>query len=264
VPPFRNEVIASEWHLLSPHPFRCSPAKRAELQVPAAVPLFAASSMTTAAGPQPSSAPLYNLIVSVDLTSFKAGTELPFLHMVEWIEYHALQGVDHFFIYYDPAEIVPETSAIFKVFSYYAQQDLVTTIPWPTYSALEISIATADSKFSAIETLEIPHHCNTRFGRLAAWYTVLQYNEFILPLEGHKDITAFLVAAKSKMHPGTVGLKAKKQSQSAAGGKTVEPTQSRIDAYVQLGSASTTETSFIQVCRFGLLFLSNIKINLLK
>lgn len=67
--------------------------------------------------------------------------------LVEWIEFHRLVGVQHFFIYdTKPAPSVPRlaSSTLGSILADYVSEGLVTVVPWPYSNCVRGSMASGD------------------------------------------------------------------------------------------------------------------------
>lgn len=87
--------------------------------------------------------------------------EAPYL--MEWLEYHFIKGVEHFFIYDN--ESVDGSTEILRT---YARDGLITLIPWPGKSSPQNS-----------RQLAAYRHCVKTFGQFTKWLACIDADEFI-------------------------------------------------------------------------------------
>lgn len=104
--------------------------------------------------------------------------EAPYLH--EWIEFHRMQGVDHFYIYDNNSTDHPENEL-----TYYIRKRIVTFIPWPDHPYGQLSAY---------------RHCVEQFKSESFWIGFIDLDEYIVPL-ATKEITDLL-----KNYEGKNGL----------------------------------------------------------
>lgn len=105
-------------------------------------------------------------------------------YLKEWIEFHRMLGVDHFYLYDNMSSDNPR-----DVLDPYIQKKIVTLIDWPNQKQNEWG-----SKRQAwVETTQMPayyHGCALAKGK-AKWVAFIDTDEFITPIQ-HSDITSFL------------------------------------------------------------------------
>lgn len=87
--------------------------------------------------------------------------EAPYL--MEWLEYHFVKGVEHFFIYDN--ESADGSTEFLRM---YARDGLITLIPWPGKSTPQNSRQLAAYK-----------HCVKTFGHFTKWLACIDADEFI-------------------------------------------------------------------------------------
>ncbi|HSX12962.1 MAG TPA: glycosyltransferase family 92 protein [Chlamydiales bacterium] len=96
----------------------------------------------------------------------------------EWIEYHRLIGVDHFYLYENSAN-----DGFMKVLRPYINRKLVTLIPWPD----NIEKEEGENLFKWSLSTQVPAYENAivlHAKKEAEWLVFLDIDEFILPVEG--------------------------------------------------------------------------------
>lgn len=101
--------------------------------------------------------------------------EAPYLR--EWLEYHFLVGVDHFYLY--DMDDTEETEALLRP---YEKRGRVTRIPWAHFEGTKWD--RPQSHFSWNKSgMAHQHFCRT-FRRQAVWAQKIDGDEFLYPLEG--------------------------------------------------------------------------------
>ena len=99
--------------------------------------------------------------------------------MKEWIEYHLLVGVDHFYLY-DIGSVDP----FIKVLKPYIEKDLITLVNWPDF----IGEQAEDKTFAWALGTQVPAYenaVNVRASRETKWLVFLDIDEFLVcPQEG--------------------------------------------------------------------------------
>ena len=82
------------------------------------------------------------------------------LYFREWLEYHKIVGVQHFYLYNNNSEDNYD-----QVLSPYIESGLVTLIQWPQNQA----------------QMQAYHHCIENFSNETEWFTFIDLDEFIVP-----------------------------------------------------------------------------------
>lgn len=101
-------------------------------------------------------------------------------YLLEWIEYHRMQGVVHFYLYDNNSADHPQDTL-----EYYIKKGIVTYLPWPDHPYGQLSAY---------------NHCIDQFKTESFWIGFIDLDEFIAPLST-KEITQFLID-----YEGTNGL----------------------------------------------------------
>jgi hypothetical protein len=101
-------------------------------------------------------------------------------YLLEWIEYHRMQGVVHIYLYDNNSTDHPK-----DILEYYIRKGIVTYLPWPDHPYGQLSAY---------------NHCIDQFKTESFWIGFIDLDEFIAPL-GTKKITQFLID-----YEGTNGL----------------------------------------------------------
>ncbi len=99
-------------------------------------------------------------------------------HLREWIEYHHLIGVDHFYLYENGA-----TDNFMKVLRPYINKKIVTIIPWPD----NIERQEGENLFKWSLSTLIPAYENAivlHAKKETEWLVFLNVDEFLLPIDG--------------------------------------------------------------------------------
>jgi hypothetical protein len=90
----------------------------------------------------------------------------------EWIEYHLLVGVDHFYLYNNNS-----VDSYFNVLSPYLEKELVTIIYWPDC----LSENERDPHWALSTQLSAYEHAIYTFKNSTKWMVFLDVNEFLVP-----------------------------------------------------------------------------------
>lgn len=117
-------------------------------------------------------------------------------HLKEWIEYHRLIGVDHFYLYNNNSSDCP-----IRVLKPYIDDGIVTLINWPDCIHLSSS-----KKRDFIWSLAVQQPAYQHAAKCAAlhetkWLTFLDVSEFLIPV-GHHNLIHLL--EKYKDAPGVI------------------------------------------------------------
>jgi len=112
----------------------------------------------------------YNLSIAAVLTDDSK-------NLKEWIEYHRLVGVDHFYLYSTNRD-----QPYLRVLAPYMNSRLVTLINWQTLSNHIKDKKSADWAL-AVQTPAYQHAILCRAVKESKWITFLEVNEFLLPAE---------------------------------------------------------------------------------
>lgn len=110
----------------------------------------------------------------------------------EWIEYHRLIGVDHFYLYENDAN-----DSYMKVLRPYINKKMITLIPWPD----NIQKQAGENLFKWSLSTQVPAYENAlvlHAKNETEWLVFLDIDEFILPVEG--TLTELL--EKNRDYPG--------------------------------------------------------------
>lgn len=112
-------------------------------------------------------------------------------YIAEWIEFHRLMGVDHFYVYDDVS-----TDGTTEILAAYAAQGVVTVIPWR----------------SGPETQRASYaHALCSFGRHARWMMFIDVDEFVFPtrcdslhdaLASYEDLPSLVLPWRMFGHSG--------------------------------------------------------------
>ncbi len=103
--------------------------------------------------------------------------------MREWIEYHRLLGVEHFYLYENES-----TDNTLEVLKPYILAGLVEVIPWPNIPAHK------DHRGHAFDAYQIKafNHCIQLTKYNVQWLAVLDIDEYIVPTQGKDSLFALL------------------------------------------------------------------------
>lgn len=106
----------------------------------------------------------------------------PFLK--EWIEFHRMLGVQHFYLYNNSS-----TDSPYDVLADYISSEVVTCFEWPNRGQKQWG----KKPFAWVSTTQLPaydHALKLARGKVK-WMAFIDTDEFIVPVK-HKDITTFL------------------------------------------------------------------------
>lgn len=123
-------------------------------------------------------------------------------HLIEWIEYHRLVGVDHFYLYNNGSRDRP-----YELLKPYVQKGIVSLVEWS-----QLAQPPADDPESPLFCwslgVQIPayeHALAVRAKRETRWIAFLDIDEFLVPasniplkeyLRAHEDVPGFTVATQ--------------------------------------------------------------------
>lgn len=116
----------------------------------------------------------------------------PFLK--EWIEYHRLVGVEHFYLYDNSSSDNPR-----EVLEPYIRENIVTLIDWPTRG----EETWGNEVFGWVWTTQMPaiqHACDLSKDK-TKWLAVIDSDEFITPIEGDNILK---ILKKYNKYPGVI------------------------------------------------------------
>lgn len=114
-------------------------------------------------------------------------------YLKEWIEYHHMLGVEHFYLYDNSSTDNPH-----QVLKPYIKKGLVTLIEWPNRKEKKWG----KIQMAWVRTTQMTAYsnaCQCTKG-IARWLAIIDTDEFIVPVE-HKSITSFL-----KQHEDAPGI----------------------------------------------------------
>ena len=100
-------------------------------------------------------------------------------YLVEWIEFHRLMGVDHFYLY-DNATDQHCAAATRRILAPYLGAHLVTYVPWPDIPSLR-------QRWDSYDVLSLQQlaygHCIQRFRKHVQWFIKIDVDEFVFPVQ---------------------------------------------------------------------------------
>lgn len=97
-------------------------------------------------------------------------------YLQEWIEYHLMMGVEHFYLYNNDS-----TDHYAEVLAPYVSEGIVDLIDWPNL----------DGRIFMYWQKDAYNHCVSNFGHDSKWVAFIDIDEFILPVK-HSSIPDFL------------------------------------------------------------------------
>jgi hypothetical protein len=96
----------------------------------------------------------------------------------EWLEYHRLAGVDHFYLYENGS-----TDRYMNVLKPYINKKIVTLVPWPEYIKKEAG----ENLFQWVLGTQVPAYENALqmyAKKETKWIVFLDIDEFLIPVKG--------------------------------------------------------------------------------
>lgn len=120
----------------------------------------------------------YKLVFS---TNFKAENA----YLQEWIEYHLLVGVDHFYLYDQDGGDEAR-----RILSPYEREGLVTRNPWTQYDGTRYD---GPTRFYQINKNHLGFaHCASHYRHTAEWMMKIDVDEFLYPPAGNETLLPWL------------------------------------------------------------------------
>lgn len=114
-------------------------------------------------------------------TNFKA--ENPYL--IEWLEYHLLVGVEHFYLYDQDG-----SKATQELLKPYEKAGLVTRHPWTHFDGTKYD---GPTKFYQQNKNHLAFsHCVTHYRHQFSWVMKIDVDEFLYPLDSSHNVTTYL------------------------------------------------------------------------
>ncbi|KAK3236667.1 hypothetical protein CYMTET_53204, partial [Cymbomonas tetramitiformis] len=110
--------------------------------------------------------------------------------LTEWIEYHSMLGVGHFYVYVDARPELDDASGAFKLLQQYGQDGLVTLVDWTVRYMLP-SRSSSDVGRHWSEVL-MANDCKLRFGEDAEWMAIGTPKDYLVPSLRHERVDQFL------------------------------------------------------------------------
>ncbi len=115
--------------------------------------------------------------------------EAPYLK--EWIEYHRIQGVEHFYLYNNGS-----TDNYLEVLTPYIAQNVVELTDWPCAPSVQAWMS---------DQMKAYNHCIKQCKDDVQWLAVIDIDEFIVPLD-RENLVAFLKDYDSKPEVGAIKI----------------------------------------------------------
>lgn len=114
--------------------------------------------------------------------------EAPYLK--EWIEYHRMVGVEHFWLYNNNS-----TDDYLKVLKPYISKGIVELIDWPGADGVN---------YLPIQR-KAYNHCIENCGKKTSWLAVIDIDEFVIPVK-KPNLVAFLAEFDKQPHIGGITI----------------------------------------------------------
>jgi hypothetical protein len=115
--------------------------------------------------------------------------EAPYLK--EWIEFHLLVGVEHFYLYNNDSQ-----DSFRKVLTPYVNQGIVTLIEWPSKEKGGNWLPDQRAAYN---------HCIARCVNKTQWLALIDVDEFMVPVD-KETVTAYLAEFKQQPAVGAVKM----------------------------------------------------------
>ncbi len=115
------------------------------------------------------------------------------VYLGEWIEFHRMMGVSHFFIYDNGSN-----DGTADLLSPYVNEGLITLVKWADFLEGWEGVAGTSGRTQKLAML----HCIANFGHLAEWMAFIDADEFLFPsaegslvevLHGYEDLDSLSV-----------------------------------------------------------------------
>ena len=94
-------------------------------------------------------------------------------YIEEWLEFHRMMGVTHFFIYDNGS-----TDRTRDILSQYQADGIATVVPWDNFIMGWEGVAGATGRMQRLAML----HCLANFGHQAEWIAFIDLDEFLFPV----------------------------------------------------------------------------------
>jgi len=94
-------------------------------------------------------------------------------YIEEWLEFHRMMGVTHFFIYDNGS-----TDRTGDILSQYQAEGIATVVPWDNFILGWEGVAGATGRMQRLAML----HCLANFGHQAEWIAFIDMDEFLFPV----------------------------------------------------------------------------------
>lgn len=123
-------------------------------------------------------------------------------HLIEWIEYHRLIGVDHFYLYSNGSRDRP-----YELLKPYVQKGIVSLVEWGLLTRSKIEEA-GSPLFCWSLGVQVPayeHALSLRARKETKWIAFLDIDEFLVPtsrvplkeyLKAHEDVPGFTLTTQ--------------------------------------------------------------------
>lgn len=162
-------------------------------------------------------------------TIFK--NEAPYLR--EWIEYHLMMGVDHFYLYNNMSE-----DDYLAVLEPYIESDIVTLVDWPNqdeenWGEKRYAWVHSTQQSSMLDAIEISKHT-------AKWLAVIDTDEFMVPVI---DDTLVAFIRRYDRYPG---IRLRWQTYGTSGVSDIPPGHLMIELLTHKAPADAHMNSFVK------------------
>lgn len=113
------------------------------------------------------------------------------MYIQEWLEYHLLVGVDHFYLYDQDG-----TDQAREILGPYEKEGVVTRHPWTHYDGTRFD---GPTRFYQINKNHLAFaHCARNYRDVAEWMMKIDVDEFLYPPAGENSLSPYLNSLDKK------------------------------------------------------------------
>ena len=156
------------------------------------------------------------------------------VRLIEWLEFHLLVGVEHFFIYDNTGAHTNATSLYPLLFPAFAH--VVTYVEWPS-QVCNNNIPAADSTGERSTQYAAENSCRTRYAPQTEWLISFDTDEYIVPMGHHRSLHTMLQQAHDETDMRILSLRSSRghlrvdQSFAVGSGRKRFPNTTFLQAY---------------------------------
>lgn len=105
-------------------------------------------------------------------------------YLQEWVEFHRIVGVDHFFLYDNG-----DSAASRAILEPYIAEELVTYIPFPEFGEKSMRSRYGKDQFRKLSMQNLAYgDCTRMYGNYCRWLIKIDLDEFIYPLVPYENL----------------------------------------------------------------------------